>query len=219
MMENTFGISSTPKEPNNFIGSQTLADHYQELMDYAERKLGRTDTAGDLLHDVWESIVKNEQDGEGYRPDGSRFIENYGVMDWIKARICLYAKNAKYKGVTAHEVTVGMDDEEDETGTVDAVKRAYFNAGTMDDVDSIELAASVAEELEYLVSLDGINGVQFSYIVTHIQDLATMDVDKSVFDAIRAVGTDALECLKDVLQFSSHNPEAFQRVLAQSSVA
>lgn len=218
MLENTFGLSSTPMEPDNFVASQAIADHYSELIEYAERKLGRADTAGDLVHDVWESIVQSENDGEGYRPDGSRFIENYGVMDWVKARIRLYAKNAKYKGVSKHEVTVGMDTEE-EDGTVDAVKRAYFNAGVLDDTESIELAASVAEELEYLVSLDGVNGVQFSYIVTHIKELAGMDVDKSVFDAIRAVGGDALECLKDVLCFSQSNPHGFQQVLAASSIA
>lgn len=219
-MENLFGISSTPREPDNFEASEALAKHYGELLEYTRVKLGRDDTACDLLHDVWESLVRNEQNGEGYNPDGSKYVENYGVMDWIKARICRYAKSPKYQGVNKNEVCVGMECDDDGDKVVgDSIKMAYYEAASYDDIETLELAASVAEEFEYLVSLDGVNGVQFSYILTHIEELASVKADSGVFEAIRRVGTDAMECLEDVLSFAGKDRDGYMRLVAASSVA
>lgn len=220
MFENTFGIGTKMMEPDNFEASEALSEHYQELLEYTERKLGRRDMACDLLHDVFVSIRKNEEDGQGYTPDGSKYVENYGVINWIKARICLYAKNCRYMGVNKKEISVGLDnDGDEEEGEHDEARKAYYSAQSASEIELVELRESIPEKLEYLVSLDGVNGVSFSYILTHIQELAKIAGDSSVFEAIRKVGSDACEELYDVLSFAVADPEGYDDILAASSIA
>lgn len=218
-MANVYGVRNHMQEPENFEASEFIADHYQNLVDYAIKVLGSDQFAVDLVNDVYISVRNSENNGEGHNPDGSRYVEDYSVSQWVKSRICRYAMNQKYHGVNKNEVTVGMEMPSDSEDGVSAVQRAYFCAPSADEIEDIELAVSVQEEVEYLFGFEGANGVSIKWVLSHVAELMEHKVDNSVFDSIRNLGSDVLEAIQDVLTFAMRNPDQYDSLLATVAAA
>ena len=217
---NRLGISNVMCEPDNFAGTTYITEHYEELLNYATKLLGGNQYAGDLLNDVYISIKRNEDNGEGWDPNKSKFKEFYTAAQWVKSRMVRYSKNEAYHSNGREEVTVGMvgDEEAEEDSAYSAIQQAYANAASYDDLELIELEESVMEELKYLINFESDNGVSFRGLFQIIQDGGIENIDTRILDGIKNMGEDIMEALHDILSFAVQSKERFD-VMLQAALA
>lgn len=110
----SFDLFATLVEPEiNNEASTYIKDHYTELINYIKQLDIKDEKASDLLHDVFVSIVELENDGDGFNMDfgNTDEKESLSVMDvaqFVKGRIKLYAKNAKYRTDIIESVPVSI---------------------------------------------------------------------------------------------------------------
>jgi len=89
----------------NREASEYLAEHYYELIEYINKCIGiRDDKAYDLLHDVYASIVEQEDNLEGFdenyissKIDAEKMERGIRVGEFVRGRICGYSRNVKYR--------------------------------------------------------------------------------------------------------------------------
>lgn len=211
----TFGIRNLMCEPTNYEASTYITENYEELLKYATKLLGDSQSAGDLLNDVYMSILTDENNGEGVNPDGSRFKENYTAAQWVKSRMTLYSKNKCYHSNGKQEINVGMlgDSEAEDDAAMTAVQQAYFNAAHYDDLEMLELEASVQDDMKYLLGFENDLGVNFRGLFQIILDGSIEAVDMGILASIKSMGEDVLEALQNVLTFGAENKSRFDNML------
>lgn len=223
LKNNTYGALNVMTEPTNFEASEWISSHYGIMVEYAKKVLGSDQFAEDLLHDVYLSVLTREKAGEGHDPDKCRFKENYSVEQWVKALVHLYAKSPMYKrGTKDNEVLVGIgvesdDDIEEMSSGQAAASRAYQNAASYDDLESVDLAVTAREELAYLLTFDENSPVNVKYLLTHLKEIMgkSVGLDRAVFDGLRTIGEDVTEALQDVLEFAKKQPDMYHDMLCE----
>lgn len=100
-----FGVN-VPFEPEiNREASEYLTDNYKELIQYIIKSIGiKEDKAYDLLHDVYTSLVVQEDNLEGFdetyissKIEVEKMTRGIDVKEFVRGRIAGYAKNMKYR--------------------------------------------------------------------------------------------------------------------------
>jgi hypothetical protein len=198
------GCSKLVEPEINHLASEYIVEHYESIKAQARKMVGvDANKVEDLVHDVMESILIAENNGNGYSMDHSREGSIITVADFVYGRLKLYSKNRKYssegcdrhvstKRVNGEMVTVvdfdiayaspdNSKDVEDMTG----MQRAYANASNLvDEMELVEEIADLRRNVEFCIDFDKVVGMNFRNLFEHVGAF-DCEIDSSIFDNLR----------------------------------
>lgn len=215
MLKEIYGAKVAIMEPEiNHEASEFLVNNYEEMFVQA-KKMGITeDKAFDLVHDVYVSLVKGENNGEGYDSSHGGDGSSISVAQFVYGRMKKYAKNAKYRTDIVQKLAgsqkgqayscdiIASSSLTDDLDAMDSFQKAFAMAGTYDDLETIEDELSVKELMEYCVGFDSIVGIRMDMLFKNMSILRNPDIDKSFFSK-----------LTDAIQYHNEFGEAFHTVV------
>lgn len=224
------------REASEYIGS-----NYQRLISYIIGKGITEDKAYELLQDVILSIIKDEQNGEGFNPH--HFGGDMTVAAFVYGRISGYCKNKKYSNEysevgssatvdkhgnkTRRSVVIvpASFDERDDSEDKDKYRLALMNASKYDNTEDIEEEMSIREQIDYCVDICEIRGIDILNVLKNISALAMMASSISsdtymaeTFTKIREIGNEHdefREAFGQVVKFAGENALLYNKVMAE----
>lgn len=215
-----YGINNRILEPaTNTLASDFMAEHYEEIVSATYRMYGvNPERVEDLVHDVYISILNAERNGDCY--DMSKGSEEgiISVEEFIYGRIKRYTLNKRYHNPTNGDNEIAASCSGEEQDEMGGIQRVYDAAANYDDLELVELMASIPEEIEYLLNFDSTTKVNIRYFLQHIHDIAAMTFDASLFREIRDVGmvdSDFMTAIQSVVAFAGTNPTEYDTILAR----
>lgn len=179
--------------------------------------------AGDLLNDVYVSIVEAENNGEGY--DFNKSTDGNGIYleQFIYGRIKGYSKNIRYSNDKVEgndEIAVYASSVSDEEiDEMNSFQKAYALASTYDEeIYDIEDAISIRERIDYCLDFEHcVKGISLIELFKNIDILATMEFDKSVFNSLKEafqIHDEFAEAFKDVVEYAMNHKNSFKEIIA-----
>lgn len=237
--KNFSGLNCTNlMEPEiNHLATEYCVDNYETILRQA-RKMNGVDPAKveDLVQDVMVSLLKSENEGEGYDISHSREGSVITVADFVFGRLKNYSRNRKYSlsGCNQHisskrvgdtVVTVVDYDElyaspdmSGNTEDMDAVQRAFANAHSYDaEIESIEDSMSLRKDVEFCIDFDEVVGINFLNLFRNI-DAFSESFDSSIFDGLKAklkYHDELGQALENALTSAVKHRSLFDEVIAQ----
>lgn len=210
------GMKNQLTDVSNNIATTYVEEHYDEIIVTA-LKMGIADEkAQDMVHDVYLSLVRAEENGEGYRIDAKDSGEAITVEQFIYGRLKGYSKNIRYaKGkYNKYEIPASGDsDTKDER--IIAIKQAYENATDVNEIEEVDMRMTVMAQVEYIREFDNC-GLNMGFVLEHIAELARAPVGTSLFEGVsRKVRKDRrfAEALTDIFRFAGRHPDDYQAML------
>lgn len=213
-----YGITNKMLEPEiNHLATEFIERNYDELVKTA-RKMGvKEHLCHDIVHDVYVSMLKSENNGEGYDPNKGRKSDYISLEEFVYGRLKSYSRNKKYKWnnpsklpeVAACSSTNNIDEMTD-------YQKAYEMASTYDDIEAIDMDLSISEELEYCLTFASSLKLNIRYLLKHLAEIAKIDIDTSIFNQIRTACKDNefMEALKSLLQYAIKYPEKYNALVS-----
>lgn len=217
----------------NREASRFIEDNYNKLVHYIIGR-GVVSRAEDLLHDVYISCLKHENDGEGY--DSSKGIT---VAQMVYNKIKKYCENKRYRSdisevqcvnVNGNKIVVsticasGTDDNSDDADSnMTSIQRAYMNAADIDNLEDAEDAADLKEDIDFCIDIAGVRGVDILSVLKNISKLATLCVGASNVYSVSGIDKlcklgeehdEFLSTFSSIVKFSGKNPELYNKVIA-----
>lgn len=206
-VEKTFGslICSKLVEPEvNHVASEYFTEHYNEIKRQASKMVGVDPSkVEDLVNDVYESILRGENEGNGYDIDHSHEGSIITVADFVYGRLKLYSKNRRYaaEGCDRHvstkrvnnqvvttvdfDVAYASPDNSRDLDEMTGIQRAYANASCIDDdIELINDTVSLRQDIEFCLDFSSVVGMNFLNLFKNI-DMFTANMDSSIFDNLR----------------------------------
>lgn len=207
------GLANKVMDINNKVASNFVMDHYSEMVAAALRFGASEDCCNDAVHDVYLSLKKSEENGEGW---GTVTVKGnvIPVEAFVFSRLKKYCINPKYRGkFNKNEESVSpVPVDSESVREMSDVERVYSSACSYDDIESIELELSVSEELEYLLQFEGMK-----YIVKNLYELATRNYERSLMDGVKALmikNEEFAEAFKSVVAFAANNSDKYRLLVA-----
>lgn len=153
------------KEPNrNNLASTYMSENMNSLIKYINKL--KVTSPEDLFQDVFLSILKSEEKGEGYNQEyGDGTIT---VAQFVYGRIERYAKNKKFSD---NKCEVAASTSSEEVEDMDSFQKAFAMASVSDTTDDVDEYLSIRDELEYCVSICDFYNINIRHIVRNMQEI------------------------------------------------
>ncbi len=210
-----YGVTNQVKElETNTIASEYLLKHYDELIASVKARGIDPSLSTDVIHDVYTSLIRGEKNGNGYDLNkGKQGI--ISVEQFVHGRVKKYCRNKKYRK-TMNDIEVSASSVSSELEEMNAYQIAYEMAPSYDDIESIELDASIKEELEHCLSFQSSIKMNIKYFLQNLSTISSMNVDTTVFKSLRemAVNQEFVESLRSLVEYSKRFPEKYDQLVA-----
>lgn len=200
----------------NTVASEFITDNYEQLVKSALKMGVDPEKANDIVHDVFVSILKSEDNGFGYDISKGNKSDVISVEHFVFGRLKLYSKNVKYRKSNLNDHEICSSSSSTELDTMNFAQRAYETASSYDEIEKIDASLSIAEEIEYLISFESQLGLNIRFFLSNIKEIANQEVDNSVFCGFKKLiqNADAKEALASVFSFSRQYPDQFTAIIA-----
>lgn len=210
------GITNEMREINNSIASNYIAEHYHEMVKTAIKMGVDPHKSHDIVHDVYMSIKHSEENDDGFNPNRGNRSDYITVSEFVYGRMKGYARNPKYQrdNGMGEEVCASGSKRSDEP---DHYQMAYENAPSFDEIEALSCEIDMPEEIDFLLTFEGTNGVNMKYILKNICKLARMSFDMSIMEGLRKLissNEEFAEALSDVVTFAGVNPGKYELIVA-----
>lgn len=221
------GISSTE---DRTMASDWLTEHYQkawlvnQVKGFLKASHNDPARAYDVINDVYVSLIKKEQIGEGYDSDD----ETYSVSQFVIGRLRLFSKNAMY-GSNASQVASGNQGTyfkvvpasfDHESDTMDAFQLAYAYAKDYDDaIETVEDELSLKAQIQYCENFGEEHhlGINLRRLLKNLHLLSMPNIDPRYFeklkDALR-VNEDFADAFRSVVDFYQKHRDRYDIIIA-----
>lgn len=199
----------------NREASEYMVDHYDELVRQVKKMGISEERAYDLVHDVYVSIVRAENDGEGYDMSKGKTGNIIAVHEFIYGRLKRYSLNEKYTLIGSY-TDIPASTTSDDYDRLDNFQKAYATAGEYDEIESIEDSLSIAEEIEYCIGFENIIGLNMRALLKNLNILNDKNIDKSLFNNLRQatkIHDEFGEAFQHIINFAASNTAEFNRIL------
>lgn len=213
----------------NREASGYLCDNYEEIVNRAMQLVHR-DVARDLVNEVYISLVKSENRGEGYdinHSDNGIIL----VKQFVLGRLARTAKNSKYRtDLVERKPYKDRDSGEMLVATVVAAscnsedyeemsheQRAYATAESYNGLLEIEQDMDLVQQIRFCCECGKRVNIDVKCLIQNWYNLDLKTIDKSVFEPItRLIKADRefAEALRGVMLYSEKHREEFKSVLA-----
>lgn len=206
----------------NKEASSYIENNYNEILIQAKKMGVHEDKVGDLVNDVYFSIVQAENEGNGY--DFNKGENGTGILveQFVYGRISRYAKNIKYRTDIVEKVgkagfvISSSSSSEDEIDQLSSFQKAFALASKYDDLDFVDEELSIREIISYCLSFDSQVNMSMSALFRNIDILGNMEINKSLFDPLKAViseNREFAEAFRNAIEFSMKDKLSFERIL------
>lgn len=203
-------LENDSREASNYI-----KEHYNEMVACA-RKMVNENCAVDLVHDVYMSIIKDENNGKGYNMNyDGKFNRSCGVItveQFVYGRMKGYSLNERYRNMNSMEIAASATcDTED----MNNVQLAYENATSYDAIELLDIEVSLREELEYLMTYS--SKVNIKFLLKNIFKVSRLKFDISFMSDISELvkkNKEFAESLATVLKFAGQAPAKYESILS-----
>lgn len=227
MIKSSFLEISTNHEGSNYI-----VENYNTILNKL-KVYGEDIKREDLLHDCYCSMLKKENNGNGFDPaKGALGDSQISVEQYVYGTLSKYAKNTIYKnsvvqkmGCKSHTAFViaassdaGSSEERDSYSNLNRFEKAYIMADCSADFESLEEVASIKEQLEYCLSFDEIACCNLKMLLRNLDTVMANELGAGLFDGLRKVmeyHNEFKEAFTSVLDFRKLHREQFDLVMAQ----
>jgi len=210
-----YGVNNQIKElETNKVASEYLLEHYDEIIASVRSRGIDQSLCVDLVHDVYTSLIKGEKNGNCYDLNkGKQGV--ISVEQFVHGRIKKYCMNKKYRK-SMNDTEVSASSMTSEIEEMNRYQVAYEMASSYDDIESIDLDASINEELEYCMSFQSTLKMNIRYFLKNLNKISSMSVDISVFKSLRdmAANKDFVESLRSLVEYSKRFPEKYEQLIA-----
>lgn len=211
----------TNREASNFFAS---ADNYKNMVRVASCMKGVDPTkAEDLVHDVLISIMRDEENGEGFVAvlDGVK----RSVADFVYGRLKGYSKNDKYTvngkrnaNGQAYEVYAcgAYNDDGDIVGCT-AEQFAYEMAASYDDLESIEARMALNEEFTYMMTFQNQLSTDLKMFFRNIKKFIETSFNKSILDDVKSLmdkNADFNDAMRSVIRMYASDTDTYYSAVA-----
>lgn len=189
----------------NREASKYLVDNYDKLLRYA-MKLGVSEhKAGDLVNDVYVSLVEAENDGKGYDYRHGQGDDYITVAQFVCGRIKRYSKNIRFRSDivegsaktksgaadgntrgTFEVIAASVIDGSDYT-KLDSFQTAYALAATYDDTEEIDGYEDIRDLIDYCVAFESEIGLSIKSFLKNISFISMQEINKSLFDGLTSL--------------------------------
>lgn len=202
-----YGISNTMMEVVDHDATAYVAEHYQQLVTNSLKMGVDPSKANDLVHDVYLSLDKAENNGDGYNM-------NYGIKgaiitveQFVYGRLKRYSLNKRYKTPSGNPNEISASSTSSELSELNSAQVAYETAQSVDDIEAIENKLSVEEEAQYILTFQKQVNMDLRWFLKNIQLMATMEFDTSLLGELRGLiaDSDFADALKSVVKFAGTN--------------
>jgi|LSQX01.2.fsa_nt_gb hypothetical protein len=216
-----YGIPNRILEPEiNRLATTFVEENYERLVTQA-RKMGRKmgvnpELCYDIVHDVYVSLQRSENNGEGYDPNKGRKSDYISLEEFVYGRLKSYSRNEKYKLNPSKLPEVAACSSTNDIDEMTDYQKAYEMASTYDDIEAIDMDLSISEELEYCLTFASSLKLNIRYLLKHLAEIAKIDIDTSIFNQIRTACKDNefMEALKSLLQYAIKYPEKYDALVS-----
>lgn len=203
-------LTNESREASNYI-----KDHYDHIVSTA-KKMVPEQSAIDLVHDVYMSIVRDEDNGEGYHINyDGKFNRSCGIItveQFVFGRMKGYSLNERYRNTNSVEISASSNgDTDDMTGE----QLSYENAASYDSIELIDIEVSLREELEYLMTFN--NKINIKFLLKNIYKISKSKFDISFMSDITMLvkrNKEFADSLATVVKFAVQAPSKYERILA-----
>ena len=194
-------------------------ENYNEMLKVASCMKGVDFTkATDLVHDVYMSILKDEENGEGFEEVRDGVLRD--VAEFVYGRLKGYSKNAKYR-VSAVETEVpacgAYSDDDGNLAICTMEQYEYAMAYYYDDLEAVEERLAFSEELNYFMTFQNQVHIDLKMFLQNIGKFAEMQYDKTILADIKNLlyrSADFAEAIKSVLKMYACDKKAYERAVA-----
>lgn len=227
------GMKNTMLEPEvNTMATDFVINHYEDLVTAARKMCVATDMCNDIVHDVYVSLLKSEQNGEGYNPNKGNVGLYISLEEFVYGRLKKYSLNKKYrvqngkdnvkeyeqilKGNKSAIMEIPSSCQTEDIEDMAFYQKAYVSAASYDDLEKVELELSVGEELEYCLTFENQLNMNLRYFLKNISKIASMSIEVSVFQELRklANNSDFIEAIKTLIEYAKDSPEKYEALVS-----
>lgn len=210
------GINNVMCEIENSMASDYVESHYGEMVKTAMKMGVDPNKCHDIVHDVYMSLKHSEENDDGFNPSRGNRCDYITVSEFVYGRLKGYARNPKYQrdNGTGEEVCASGSKCSDEP---DHYQMAYENAPSFDEIEALNNEIDMPEEIDFLLTFEGKNGVNMKFILKNVCKLARMSFDISIMDGLRKLissNKDFAESLMSVVTFAGTNPSQYEAIVA-----
>lgn len=212
-----YGITNSLKEVGDHIASQFVTDNYELLVLNAAKMGVDPHKCNDIVHDVYLSLFKAEENGEGYDANKGKKSDFITVDQFVFGRLKGYSRNAKYQKDSANSEEISASSTSSDVTELSGAQMAYEMAPSYDEIESIEIEMSIPEEIKYLLSFQSQLTMDIKFVLKNISKLARMDFEISIMGELRKAITsnaDFAEALTDVVKFAGVHPAKYDTLVA-----
>ena len=226
IMETVPNVSNTMKEIEiNTEATEYITNNYESLIKLAIKMGAAPEKAADALHNMFAILMSQELNGNGFDVNNGKDGRLITVQQFVCGRLKAYCKNEAYQkdttsvkldkngNVKFKEVSACADSTEVEN--LNEFQVAYNLCPSYDDIEDIENAESVSEEIAYLLNFEGDFKMSMRRMLANISSIAeSVDyIDMSLFSELREMGTEFKEAFKSVVTFAGKHPELYKTYL------
>lgn len=217
-MDTLPGIPIAFIEVNNRVASEYMEEHYDEIV-HRVIMMGKVDPAvvHDLVHDVYLSIVRDENNGYGFQCTVDGITRK--PSEFIFGRIQGYARNKKYSSENKyhHEVSACSTATDEEYSSMTKEQQAYATACTYDEINSVDDRMSVCEEINYLLTFQSQVQIDIKFMLKNIGNVANMNFDKRFLADMKKLFRtceEFAEAFKSVLNVYVNDTDTYEQAVA-----
>lgn len=213
----------------NHEATEYFAENYRYIMNQAKKMNGVDPSkVEDLVQDVFMSLLKAENNGEGYSTEHlNKEGTSFTVKEFVFGRLKQYSKNRKYtqnysyqhknkSGETVYdEVSASCSDERD-LDSMDADQKAYALASAPDEISSMEDLLSIKSDIQLCCDFNEVFGFDFMNLFRNIDIFKSTEFDSQIFSDLGEklrYHDEVGSAFYSVLEYSMTYPQIFQDIL------
>lgn len=181
----------------------------------------------DLMSDVWLSIKKAEDMGDGFDVSYSNEGDAITVEQFVYGRMKGYSRNDRYhpgeferrktkKAENRVSISLASCSDDTDLDALSSIQKAYALASTADDTEAVDLELSLRSNILYCMNYNEHIGFNILNLFKNIDMFGKSGFNNSIFDKLRSTAKaykDFGEALQEVLTCSAEC-SSFEAVLA-----
>lgn len=212
------GLKNKLRDKSNNIATSYIENHYQEMIAAALKMGISEDKAEDLVHDVYISLIRSEDNGDGYTIRKKENGTVITVEQFVYGRLKGYSKNIRYKNGRFNNFEIPASNNGHRQEELNSIQLAYENTSTgTDEIEESDLRISVLSQIEYLKKFTEC-GVNMNFVLHHLRELSYSSVDLTLFEAVKIIvrnNKQFADALSDTFKFAGRCPDQYNMMLSR----
>ena len=216
MFGTMYGVDNVLRDITNTIATDFVVENYDNMVKTAYSMNVAPDKVHDIVHDVYMSLRRSEENGDGYDETRGANDGCISVAEFVYGRLKGYAYNTKYSASATYKTEVSASCSGDEMRDMDAAQAALYTAATYDPTSELDEELAIAEEIEALVTFASGTELNIKFILKNISYLANTDFDISLLNNLRTFlkNEEHAELFTSVVTYAGKNPVHYNELVS-----